>query len=265
MYTVIMDVTPELASEWLKKNYKNRSLSHDRIKQYTLAMISGNWVLTHQGIAFDDAGNLLDGQHRLQAVVKSGVTVKMNVTFDVERIGGIMEIDTGRARTYGNIMKMSDVTDRIYLTLNGVVTMFLRVKGGSRNRISPYAIKSFIDRHYNEMAFIAESYGYTGTSVKSQGRRHAPSVVATAAFSALCWGENRDAIEKFGRVWCSNDPEYGKGYNVRLVFEAKDKIRNAKSNAETLNYIENVIRAFANGLKIVRCYDCYPLDSSWFV
>ena len=262
METRVMEITPELAAMWLRKNVNNRNLSHDRVKQYALAMLSGNWALTHQGIAFDTEDILIDGQHRLEAIVKAGIPVKMNVTFGVERKGGIIEIDTGRGRTYGNTMKMAGIDDRIYLTMSGVVSTFMKIKGKSqKGKIPPYVIKEYIDRHYEELAFIAKAYGYTGNSVKSQGHRHAPAIVAAAALCALYWGENRDAIEKFWRVWCSNDPSLGNGYSVRLLFEAKDKIRNVKANAETLNFLENSIRAFANGLKYVRCYDCYPLDA----
>jgi hypothetical protein len=60
-------------------------------------MKAGRWLETHQGIAFDTDGRLIDGRHRLMAVAASGVTVRMWVfpeqtreTFDV--------IDTGYAR-----------------------------------------------------------------------------------------------------------------------------------------------------------------------
>lgn len=262
METRVMEITPELAAMWLRKNVNNRNLSKERVKQYALAMATGHWTLTHQGIAFDTNDILIDGQHRLEAIVKAGIPIKMNVTFGVERGDGIVEIDTGRGRTFGNVMKMAGVNDRIYLTMSGVVSIFMRVKAQTKkSKIPPYIIKEYIDRHYEELAFIAAAYGFNGSSTKTLGKRHAPGVVAAAALGALLWGENRDAIEKFGKVWTSNDPSFGTGYSVKLVFDAKDKIRNLTINYETLNYIENTIRCFAHGMKFVRCYDCYPLDA----
>ena len=38
-------------------------------------MKAGHWRLTHQGIAFDPAGVLIDGQHRLWAIVESDTTL----------------------------------------------------------------------------------------------------------------------------------------------------------------------------------------------
>jgi hypothetical protein len=47
-------------------------------------MRAGNWKLTHQGIAFNCDGTLLDGQHRLAAIVKSGKDIQMLVARGVE-------------------------------------------------------------------------------------------------------------------------------------------------------------------------------------
>lgn len=264
METRVMEITPAIADNWLKNNTnrKNRKLSHERVAQYARAMLSGNWVLTHQGIAFDTNGDLIDGQTRLNAVVKAGVPVMMNVTTGVE-CDGLMEIDTGRTRTYNNIMTMAGVKDRVFLTMNGVVSVFINQKMGIKSKRPAHEINEYIINHYEPLAYIAKYYGFNGTDGKNPGSRHAPSIVAAAALSALYWGERRDALEKFGLVWCSNDPTFGTGYSTRLLFECKDRLRNMKVSPETFNYVENVIRCFANGNKIVKVIDCYPLDSSY--
>jgi hypothetical protein len=46
-------------------------------------MKRGEWVATHQAVAFSKGGALLDGQHRLSAVVETGATVPMLVARDV--------------------------------------------------------------------------------------------------------------------------------------------------------------------------------------
>lgn len=98
-----IDVTPEMAFEWMRRNRGNRPLSLDRVEDYSRAMRFGLWKLTHQGVAFSKRGRLLDGQHRLHAIVDAGVTICLHVswglagnTFDV--------IDTGRARTVADML-----------------------------------------------------------------------------------------------------------------------------------------------------------------
>lgn len=74
------NVTPELAATWLKRNVKNRRIKPNTVRGYVTDMLNGAWMTTHQGIAFDSAGNLLDGQHRLMAIVKSKVSVILLVS-----------------------------------------------------------------------------------------------------------------------------------------------------------------------------------------
>lgn len=80
-------ITPELAKQWLKKDEgtQDRNIRSGHIASMAEKMSAGNWVPTHQGIAFDTAGHRLDGQNRLHAIVKSGVSVWMSVYHDVPR------------------------------------------------------------------------------------------------------------------------------------------------------------------------------------
>lgn len=95
----LVEITPDMAGDWLESRAfpGNRRPSRARIERLAGEMKAGRWQETHQGVAFDTAGMLIDGVHRLTAVRDSGVTVTMWVfpgqtreTFDV--------IDTGYAR-----------------------------------------------------------------------------------------------------------------------------------------------------------------------
>ncbi len=103
--TKYVDVTPAKAADWLKNNFGNRPVKEDMVVAYARDMLAGQWVPTHQGLAFNDADQLIDGQHRLRAVVMSGVTVRMMVTFGLpSRIEGremtTMDcVDRGRTRS----------------------------------------------------------------------------------------------------------------------------------------------------------------------
>ncbi len=82
--TKLVLITPEMAAEWLTKNTQNRHARKTIVAQYARDMKAGKWHETHQGIAFDRLGNLVDGQHRLMAIVASGVSVMMMVTTGLE-------------------------------------------------------------------------------------------------------------------------------------------------------------------------------------
>jgi hypothetical protein len=65
------------------------------------SIIRGEWQLTHQGIALDgplDTGFLLDGQHRLNAIVKAGISVWIYVFEGLPRTA-FPVLDTGKRRS----------------------------------------------------------------------------------------------------------------------------------------------------------------------
>lgn len=99
----VMDVTPSQAQQWLSHNQENRYLSPIGVKRYAEQMRRGQWQLTHQGIAIDSEGNLLDGQHRLAAIVESGCTIKMMVTQNVPR-ETFMYVDNGKKRAAAQLL-----------------------------------------------------------------------------------------------------------------------------------------------------------------
>lgn len=75
----VMLVTPKMATEWLASHENVRPLSKKRVESLAHDMQTGNWKVTHQGICFDEHDKLIDGQHRLHAVVLSGASVRMLV------------------------------------------------------------------------------------------------------------------------------------------------------------------------------------------
>jgi hypothetical protein len=65
-------VTPKKAMEWLKRNIANRPLSPVTVNNYARAMSDRAWKLNGDCVRFNGNGDLVDGQHRLTACVKSG-------------------------------------------------------------------------------------------------------------------------------------------------------------------------------------------------
>jgi hypothetical protein len=98
-------ITPAKAEEYLLKNPKNRQVSPKTVAAYARDMEKGDWLNTAEPIKFDPKGNLLDGQHRLAAVIRSGVRIKMaiarNVTSEARKV-----MDTGRRRSVADNLVM---------------------------------------------------------------------------------------------------------------------------------------------------------------
>lgn len=71
-------ITPELATRWLEEcNWNNRPVRDGWVTRLASDMRAGNWRGQNgEAIKFDNAGRLVDGQHRLWAVVMSKVSIE---------------------------------------------------------------------------------------------------------------------------------------------------------------------------------------------
>jgi len=92
-YNVVMDITPSQAFAWLEGNTHNRPLDQAHVERLARDMKAGRWRLTL----------LVDGQHRLWAVIEADVTVPMRVFFN-EPPESRHVLDTGgRVQAHGFI------------------------------------------------------------------------------------------------------------------------------------------------------------------
>ncbi len=110
MKTSTVTITPTMASDWLKKNTANRSIRESHVDYLANQIKEGHWKLTHQGLAFAKGGRLLDGQHRLAAIVKAGKPVQMMVSLDLDETI-FKVIDCGKTRTHFDRVNL--VNDRV--------------------------------------------------------------------------------------------------------------------------------------------------------
>jgi hypothetical protein len=106
--TKTVNISPAMAAEWLESNTINRPLRRTVVDGLVLAYQRGEHRLTHQGIAFADSGELLDGQHRLTAIAKmpADFSVQMLVTTGLPK-DAFDSIDQGLKRSHGDVLRIS--------------------------------------------------------------------------------------------------------------------------------------------------------------
>lgn len=125
----VTEITPELASEWLDRNTRNRNLRALVVNNYAADMAAGNWVEDGQSIKFSDTGVLLDGQHRLSAIVKSGVTIRMLVVSNLPEITQ-ETMDTGAKRSLADVLKLRGEAN--YVALASIILKVHLWEAGQR-------------------------------------------------------------------------------------------------------------------------------------
>lgn len=101
----LREVTPKLAAQWLLKNERNRNLRQRTVDAYARDMIAGRWAENGEAIKFGVSGTLLDGQTRLSAIVKSGVTIQLLVAFDLDD-DSQKTMDSGNRRSASDELRM---------------------------------------------------------------------------------------------------------------------------------------------------------------
>lgn len=94
----IVTVTPETAAKWLGQNHGNRNVRILKVKAYARDMRNGKWMTSGDSIKFDWNGRLIDGQHRLEAVIESGATVRILVARGLDpRVQDVLDVNVRRS------------------------------------------------------------------------------------------------------------------------------------------------------------------------
>lgn len=182
MKTETINVTPQMAADWLAFNTGNRPLRRAGVESLKSAFLRGEYVQTHQGIAFSASGELIDGQHRLTAIseLRDGV-------FPMQVTRGALDpsfavIDIGIKRTAADSLKEED--KRLVESARLIAAMC----NTKRSSITPTMLIPIIDEirtvHSRLLSFCP-------TAV----RTWSSSPVRVAAVYAMLSGEPQDYVK----------------------------------------------------------------------
>jgi hypothetical protein len=101
----IVEITPQLAQEYLRTQKLNRKLSSRMVMKYARDMAADDWQFTGEPIIFDAEGRLVDGQHRLSAICQADVTVPLFVVRGVDP-KAFHNMDTGKTRSLRDVLQI---------------------------------------------------------------------------------------------------------------------------------------------------------------
>jgi len=102
-------LTPNMAQVWLNKmkegDVPQRRIKDPWVRAMARDMEGGRWAFTGDPIRFDKLDRLIDGQHRCNAVVASGVTIPVLVIRGLDP-SVMSKIDLGVKRTFADYLKI---------------------------------------------------------------------------------------------------------------------------------------------------------------
>jgi hypothetical protein len=117
-FTKTERVGPQRARELLATMRHNRKVTRTVVADYARQMREGLWRSTSQGLIVDWNNQLMNGQHRLLAVIESGKTIEVDVTYG-EDPDNFMVLDKHRKRDLKDDLSIAGVdypaeTSRLY-------------------------------------------------------------------------------------------------------------------------------------------------------
>lgn len=176
-------INPETALEYLEQNKDNRSLRGRAVDMYTRNIEAGEWKITGETVKFGKDGRLLDGQHRLSAIVRSGKPITTLVVRglepDVQSV-----IDTNIHRTAGDMLRFRGVVqgDQYVMASVGRIgvardTGRLNSYGTINASISHVEIGDWLEKHPDAMEVVKLTRSMVGKKIN----------VAPSPFAYAMW------------------------------------------------------------------------------
>lgn len=197
-------ITPQEAKIILENNKRNRAISKTLVKKYAKMMMEGEWYSTHQSIAIDENGILVDGQHRLLACIEANASLK---TIVVRNAKQNPYLDMGKNRNWSDNLNIATDSQRYTKSIAQIYNLLSSI--ANRRRLDQSFRQRFCDRYYEKMN-LANSL-YLPGKIRSGG---CPMI--TAIFLNLIKYPNiteidekiRDYIYIFNTGNCNLDDKY---------------------------------------------------------
>lgn len=258
-------VQPEQAERWLEGNTHNRKLTTVRVNEFIAILKAGEWMLTHQGVAFsdEDPARLIDGQHRLYAIWESKIPAIMQVTYGLP-FDTQMVIDQGKPRTTLDVAQIFDAK------LPGITQ--LHIATANRFRVGMEA-RSSADRMTKpqQLAFMQKHWAaidFAVTAIRIQKKVKGVASASVLAAIARAYAHVETAIlSKFARVLAEGVTTDERD---KVVIRLRDWLKDSDSGGDmlardTFARTERAIDCFARNVPIGRNFigvtqDIYPIQ-----
>lgn len=141
-------ITPEVAKDMLKNNIaNNRPILYKTVQLYKNQMLNGNWINNHPGTySINREGKLLDGQHRLSAIIESGMSF---YAYIAEVDTSVMPtIDEGRKRTAGNAAQVIGIPNANCVVAS--IRIYQSLINNNVQKIITYSNLDIIDAYHKD-------------------------------------------------------------------------------------------------------------------
>lgn len=244
-------ITPAVAEQLLSKNTNNRRMKEGSVRYYHNMIENGKWQLNGESIKVARDGTLLDGQHRLQAIVNSGVPVETFVVRGLP-LDSFKTIDAGKSRSLADYVKL----DGVACSQPHVLAAAARVAMCFNKDTGEYVYQSFRLSPTDLLQFIAnhDKLEQSVEKTMSLGVKKIASASVSAGLHYIFSILDPDAAEEFfSRLESGADLEDGSpilALRNRLIASRGVGRAGAGHAKMTVSYFVSAFNAFRAGVKI---------------
>lgn len=245
MYTVRTLVTPEMAAMWLRTSKNNRKIKVARVERLADDIRCGRWRETHQGIAFSISGVLIDGQHRLRAIVVSGIAIMLNVTHEVDD-GAVGAVDIGAVRS------AVDLAHYHGLNLPSTVAAAARIVATSQWRGNWVVISNaqVVDQYIRSREYLDFAYDALQPRIGPFVNGCTVGIWARAAYTSKRDDLQRAASLMISGDACGNDPRDTNMLLLhRQIASGGVAFSGGKTRIEGYRKTEMMLHSFLSGIQ----------------
>lgn len=154
---VVTLVTPKMAEEWLEKNANNRPLANAAVNRYVHYIKTGQWRVNGEPLILDPDENLLNGQHRCNAIVKAEMAIPMVVIIGIDR-DAFLTLDQGKIRSAADTLSV--IGEEKARALASALSWLNRYETNTIDYRGPRLSNVEIVQLLNEFPRIKESMAY---------------------------------------------------------------------------------------------------------
>lgn len=190
-------ITPTLAANWLDHNKDNRKLRDGLVEKYASDMKNGAWTACAAPIWFYENGDIADGQHRLWAIVESGVAQDMLVGRGLSKEDRL-NIDTGAPRNLVDNAKISGIDGSLSINLIALCRGIEQGDRASQNLSNAQRLE-MVARHRDAAQFAIHR--------GAKGNRLNNAVINGAIARAWYYEADKEKLARFGMVLSSGFQE----------------------------------------------------------
>lgn len=226
-------VTPAYATALLARNTGNRPLKRGNVRNIARDLTAGLWKFDGATIVVAETGRLMDGQHRLEACVESGVA------FPALLVTGLSEtvqqtIDSGVSRRLGDRLGMKQVPNaNATACAIGLLVSLAGVRKDTGRLLSHSLSQQVLDAHPNLTVSVSAAHkSFSGW----QSRLAALHYIG-------CYSGFSDRSEAMISVWRNGVPDYP-GDAMHLLRERMVKSKVTLRQADVLDLMAAAWNAF---------------------